>query len=279
MILLFQVAATAGPELVAPGVINTPADEYGPTLSMDYRTLYFTLRADRKGSENIVSSRLDGTSWSKPVVMSFSGGGMDKEPYLSPNGQRLYFASRRDYPGKLPSRGGEEAYDLFYVERVGAAGWGKPQPLTGVNSAAYDNYPAVTRNGTVYFGSHREGGKGRNDLWRALPRDGGWQAPENIAELNTPATDADPFIDPDESYIIFSSDRPGTLGQGDLYVSFRHEGHWTEPVNLGPVVNSTDYEFTPWVTNDGLWLYFSRGWGEIWRISTRAVPALRPPPR
>ena len=264
--------ATGRPEMVAPGVINTDADEYGPTISPDGRTLYFTLRADRRGRENIVLAHGNGDKWTRPEPAPFSGQGLDKEPYLSPDGNRLFFASRREYAGKAPANG-EEAYDLFVVER-GTERWGAPQPVTGANSASYDNYPAVAANGNLYFASHRPGGKGGNDLWRSRAAAGGWSPAEPLVELNTPATDADPYVAPDESYMIFSTDRPGGAGQGDLFVSVNRAGHWTLPVSLGPAVNTADYEYTPWVTTDGRWLYFSRGWGEIWRIDISAVPAL-----
>jgi Tol biopolymer transport system component len=268
--LALQVAA-ATPERVLPGA-GTNMDVYGPTLTPDGRTMYFTMRKDRRGQENIMVSRLDGDAWGKPVVVIFSGAGVDKEPYLSPDGTRIFFASRREYPGKAAAKG-EEAYDLFVVDRRGDAARA-PQPLTGANSPAYDNYPAISSGGTVYFASHREGGKGGNDLWRSRFASDAWQPAENLAELNTPDTDADPFIAPDESYMIFSSSRPGSVGQGDLYLSFQRDGHWSEPVTLGPAINTADYEYTPWITADGKWLYFSRGWGEIWRIETAKVPAL-----
>ena len=235
--------------------------------------MYLTVRADRKGRENIAVSVLTPKGWSRPVTAAFSGRGLDKEPYLSPDGSRLFFASRRDYPSKIPAQG-EEAYDLFVVERR-ASGWGKPEPLATVNSGAYDNYPAIAANGNLYFASHRPGGKGGNDLWMARWSGGGWQTPESLAALNTRTTDADPYVAPDERYIIFSSDRPGGAGEGDLYVSYRTAGAWGAPVSLGSAVNTPAYEYTPWVTADGKWLYFSRGWGEIWRIETRQVPALR----
>ena len=43
-------------------------------------------------------------------------------------------------------------------------------------------------------------------------------------------------------------------------------GTWTEPVNLGEVINSETYEYTPFIRANGEHLYFSRGWGEMWRI-------------
>lgn len=276
VVLAFQAAtapaAASQAELVAPGIINTDGDEYGPTLAPDGSLLFFTRRTDRRGNENIMMAVRAGSQWATPAVAPFSGGGLDKEPYFSPDGRRLYFASRRPYDGKDLTRGGEGAYDLFVVERAGD-GWTEPRPLTGANSPTYDNYPAVARGGTLYFASHRS--SGRNDLFVSRFVDGAYQAAEPLEALNTPATEADPWIAPDESYLIFSSDRPGGAGSGDLYVSRRRSGQWSAPVSLGPLVNTADYEYTPFV--HGEWLYFSRGWGDIWRIELRRLPALHTP--
>lgn len=275
--MLLALQATTPPavaELVAPGIINTSADEYGPTLTPDGRTMFFTVRVNRQGRENIVVSLLDSASglWSVPVVTAFSGGGFDKEPYLSPDGRRLYFASTRPYPGKDTTGRGEK-YDLFLVERTGES-WGSARPIPEVSSPDYDNYPAVAANGNLYFASHRVPAR-RNDIFVAPSVSGRYETPRLVMSLNTEGTDADPFVAPDESYLIFSSDRPGGAGSGDLYVSVRRNGGWTTPVSLGPLVNTDDYEYTPWVTSDGRWLYFSRGWGEIWRIETRSLEPFR----
>lgn len=276
LLLAFQTATqTPAPqanaaELVAPGVINTDGDEYGPTLTPDGRTMVFTRRADRRGNENIMVAVLGGTQWTIPDTAPFSGQGQDKEPYFSPDGRRLFFASKRPYDGKDLTRAGEGSYDLFVVERT-RDGWGQPRPVTGANSPTYDNYPAAARNGSLYFASHRL--SGRNDLMVSRLSNGEYQPAEGLDAINTPATEADPYIAPDESYLIFSSDRAGGAGSGDLYVSFNRNGTWSAPVSLGPAVNSADYEYTPWV--QGEWLYFSRGWGEIYRIRLSAIEALR----
>jgi len=272
LLLALQAATPAQQqaELVAPGIINTDGDEYGPTLSPDGSMLLFTRRTDRRGNENIMIAVRAGSQWATPAVASFSGDGHDKEPYFSPDGRRVFFASRRPYDGKDLTRGGEGAFDLFVVERT-RDGWGQPRPVTGANSPTYDNYPAVAANGDLYFSSHRA--SGRNDLFVSRFFQGEYQAAEPVTALNTPTTDADPYIAPDQSYIIFSADKPGGAGSGDLYVSRRRNGEWSEPVSLGPLVNTSDYEYTPFV--HGEWLYFSRGWGEIWRIRLTALEALR----
>jgi hypothetical protein len=59
---------------------------------------------------------------------------------------------------------------------------------------------------------------------------------------------ADMAVSPDESYMIFTTTRPGDYGGGDLYVSFRGaDGYWGEPINLGPEVNSECLSTAPWL--------------------------------
>jgi Tol biopolymer transport system component len=253
----------ASATLFAPGLINTDADEYGPTFVPDGTTIYFTRRNNRDGNEFIVYSQFKGGVWTSATVASFSGRYSDKEPFIAPDGSKLFFASTR--PGD--PGGPDKAFDIYLVEREGQA-WGSARRLASfVNSNDYDNYPSVARSGNLYFGSRREGGLGRVDLYMSRFVNGEYQAAENLGPIvNSPATDADPYIAPDESYMIFSSTRDGGYGSGDLYISYRRGRSWTEPRNLGRLANTPEFEYTPLVTPDGRYLFFSRGWGEIYFI-------------
>ncbi len=248
-----------GPELFAEGLLNTERDEYSPVFSKDGNTLYYTIRQNRRGAESIVVTKRNGNSWTRPETLPFSGNGFDKEPYLSPDGSRLFFASKRPVPS-----GEDLDFELWVVERS-AQGWGAPKHLAAVGSPAYDNYPAVAANGNLYFGSARVGGRGR--LHRAVWNGQGYNEPEMLMINGKPLGGADPYIDSEERFMIFSSTRSGGYGEGDLYYTQNDNGSWTEPINLGPVVNTATYEYTPFISADRAYLYFSRGWGEMWRIS------------
>jgi Tol biopolymer transport system component len=259
------------PQLFAEGVINTDADEYGPAFAPDGNTIYFTRRVNRRDSEFIVFSRLINNRWTPSQVAEFSGQYFDKEPFISPDGRRLFFASRRPAaPGAQPNAARD--FDIWMVERT-RGGWSAPIRLGAeINTPNYENYPAVAANGNLYFASVREGGRGANDLYRARFINGRYMHAENLGDaLNTSGSDADPYIAPDESYIIFSSDRTGGLGEGDLYISYNEGGRWTEPQTLGTIVNTSSYEYTPLVSRDRRYLFFSRGWGEIYRIEMSAL--------
>lgn len=266
-LLIFLRASSQSPpqaKLFAEGVINTDADEYGPTFTPDGKTLYFTRRVNRRDSEFIYVSRLANGKWSAPELATFSGKYFDKEPFVAPDGRRIFFASLRPVDGIEPKN--RRDFNIWFVEKT-ANGWSEPKHVgPAINSPAYENYPSVAAGGTLYFAGEREGGKGGNDLYRARIVNGKYERVERLDELNTPNVDADPYVAPDESYLIFCSDRPGGLGSGDLYISFNRNGRWSEPKNLGAAVNTPEFEYTPLISPDGKWLFFSRGWGEIYYI-------------
>jgi Tol biopolymer transport system component len=258
------------PKLFAESVINTDADEYGPTFTPDGQTLYFARRVNRKDSEFIVVSRFKTGKWSAPEVAEFSGKHFDKEPFVSPDGSKLFFSSKRPSDGTTPKQ--ERDFDLWYVERT-AEGWGEPLHLgPEINTPNYENYPAVASNGNLYFASVREGGRGQNDLYRSRFVNGKYLPAESLGDaINTPYSDADPYIAPDESYLIYSASPPTGYGEGDLYISFNRNGKWTRPVTLGAKLNTSEYEYTPLVSPDGKYLFFSRGWGEIYQVEMSAL--------
>lgn len=251
----------------AEGVVST-GEDYGPAFSGDAKTVYFVRRKQERRSASILVSQLENGIWGAPKIAPFSGEFHDVEPYLSPDGSKLFFSSKRPLEGTNPKK----SFDLWFVEKS-SAGWGTPQRLAEpVNTDGYENYPAVSSSGTLYFGSTRPGGRGGVDLYRARLVNGRYAEPENLGELlNTSGDDADPYIAPDESYLIFSSTRPGGLGEGDLYVSFNRKGLWTAPRHLGDKVNSSEWDYTPLVSPDGKVFYFSRGWGDIYQIDVKTL--------
>lgn len=261
------------PTLFAEGVINTSADEYNPTFTPDGQTVYFTRRTDRQGHETIMFSKFENGRWTVPETAEFSGKYFDKEPMLAPDGRRLFFASMR------PNGRDEKAnFDIWMVEKT-EKGWSEPKNLgANVNSPDYDNYPSIAADGTLYFASRRIEGRKDNDLYRSRLVNDEYRPAENLgAVINTEAPDADPFIAPDQSYLIICSNRAGSeSAEGDLYISYNQNGAWTTPQTLGKIVNTKEYEYTPLVFKDKF--YFSRGWGDIYEIPLDALnlPKLNP---
>lgn len=97
----------------------------------------------------------------------------------------------------------------------------------------------LTGDGTLWFWSQRPGASGWRDIFYAEPdpATGAWRAPQEFA-LNTAGRESHPWVCEDGSVIIFTSDRPGGEGGDDLWLSTRSGESWSEPVNLGPDINS-----------------------------------------
>lgn len=129
-----------------------------------------------------------------------------------------------------------------------------------VNSEINEYFPTLTKDGkTLYFGSQRAGGFGSVDLYRSKLVGGKWSAPENLGEaINTAAEEFEPFIAPDESYLIFmGGGRADGLGGFDLYISRNENGKWTKAQNLGAPINSPADELSAKITRDGRYFFWT----------------------
>jgi dipeptidyl aminopeptidase/acylaminoacyl peptidase len=219
--------------LLAPGVISTEADEVGAAFTPDGRTLYFTRRSPTTSTPTvsvIFFSRLENGRWSTPEIAPFSGVYRDSSPALSPDGSRLFFFSYR--PRERDGRPREDA-DLWVTDADGR-GWGEARNLgSPVNTDRNEGSPSVAADGTLYFSSDREGGRGGFDIYHVRPAGSGFAEPENLREaINTEATETHPAIAPDQSFLIFTAfGRPEIslaggfpYPRGDLSLSERPSG-------------------------------------------------------
>ena len=151
-----------------------------------------------------------------------------------------------------------------------AAEWSAPVNLGPVvNSPANDNNPTLTADElTMYFASDRPGGLGLIDIWvtRRASRSSPWEPPVNLGPpINTAFIDGAPALSADGHLLFIHSNRTGTMGGNDIWLSHRSGSkdglEWETPVPLGPDVNTADDEQGPeYVASDrGGALYFNRG--------------------
>jgi len=264
------------PVLFAPGVVSTERDQLNAVFSPDGREFYFTQRTP-EGSE-IVVMRVEGSDWSGPEPASFTGGLRDVDHFMTRDGERMFFCSCRPVGPGLEAR---EDADIWVVSRH-EDGWGTPEHLgDAVNTDGDDYYPTLTDDGTLYFSSRRSGSLGENDVFRSESVGGKFCEPENLGRaVNSKFREFDPFVAPDGSYLIFASNRPGGYGSSDLYISFLgSDGSWTPARNMGPGVNSDTPDFTPMLTPDGRYLFFTSlrdGASDLYWVDQRVVEELSP---
>jgi hypothetical protein len=242
-----------------------------PTFTPDGKRVVFV-----KSGQGLLEAVLEGDRWGEAKPLPFSGieGVRDGDPFFSPDGSRLFFWSSPPFPGKTT-----EDTDLWVVERR-AGGWGEPQRLPApVNSEVNEPFPAAAADGTLYFGTARAG-SGGIDLHRARPTATGYAEPENLGPaVNSPQLDLDGYVSPDQTLLVFGSDRPGGYGKIDLYVSRWKDGRWTPARNLGRAVNGPDHEFCRQLVDGGRLLLFSRDTpeGGVLQIDARCWTRFKPP--
>jgi len=244
------------PEIFAPGFVSTGRIEFGNAFSPDGGEFYFTRILGEKNLAAIMSTKRISNRWILPQIVPFSGEYSDVDPVLSPDGKKLFFSSNRP----LRRTGAQkEDYDIWVVNRT-EFGWSEPvNPGFPLNSEKDEFAPSATRDGSVYFASNREGGWGQMDFYCSGWVEGKYGKPENLGvAINTKYREGDGFISPDESFFLFSAFVPGNLGSGDLYIALKGKhGKWIQARNLGSGINSAGNEFTPAVTADGKYLFFT----------------------
>jgi hypothetical protein len=97
------------------------------------------------------------------------------------------------------------------------------------------------------------------DLYRSRLVNGRYQEPENLGDaINTQFDEFEPYIAPDESFLIFmAGGRPDGLGGFDLFISYNRNGKWTKARNLGAPINSVADELSPKITPDGKYFFWA----------------------
>jgi len=235
-------------ELFAPDIINHLAHS-SPTFTSDGKRMYWSTVSGKNETRKIYYVKFENNNWSESIVADFSGNYHDDHPFISHNDQRLFFASKRP-----KEKNGNQVNDIWIVDKT-EKGWSEPKVI---NNLIGFWTPTATRDGTIYF---LEVVDRTRLICRAQLQDGKYKDVEILNEnINQKgALNWCPFIAPDESYLIFSSNREDGLGDGDLFISFRDEnGNWQEAINMGSSINTDKQERFPGVSPDGKYLFFTR---------------------
>jgi hypothetical protein len=240
---------------------------WSPSLSADGLTLFFAVSANGVDELILMATRTDrGTVFGPPVAVdAVNSAGQDGTPMLSTNGLALYFCSTRE--GGLGSR------DLWLSTRPDpGAPFTAPTLIAGVNSPNYDHVPWVSQDElTLLWATDRSGGLGQGDIWIAR-RSTRSDAFSNIAPLNGVNGTSDEtraVLGNDGLTIYFSSDRPGGVGDRDLWVATRNDPTTTfsQITNLAGV-NSSSMDTDPVLSADERELLFASardGQIRLWR--------------
>ena len=249
-----SAAEVSDPEIVGPGVISTDNDEFGGGVTPDGKTLIFCRSAAPHYLYVMGESHLINGNWSKPEMLPFSGQYRDTDPVISPDGGSILFSSDRLIDGQDQHR-----WSIWRAQRSPDGKWAEPALVPGpVNSEGSQVFASVATNGDLYFASSRK--TGNYDVFRSKFVDGKYLEAEDLGpNINGPTINTfEALIAPDESYLLMGSfGRAGGFGSSDLWVSFPEGDGWGKPVNLGPKINGRARDYSPRVSSDGKWLYYT----------------------
>ncbi|HUT55621.1 MAG TPA: hypothetical protein VM658_19685 [bacterium] len=212
----------------------------------------------------------ESTSESTDLGAAVNSASSDFGPIISPDGNELYFTS--DRPGGL---GGQDVWVSRRVDGEWQQAENLGRPINTPDSEGPDSF-SISESALYFTACDRELGQGGCDIYVSFRlKNGKWSEPDNLGPpVNTRYNDSNASISSDGSLLIFTSDRPGGLGGADLWMARRGEvirkllpgfstaGRWEEPVNLGPNVNTPDWDGVGFLMPDNQTLYFSsRGRG------------------
>lgn len=245
------------PVLFEPDFISNDG-VFGLTLSPDSKRALWVSSNGKRDTLQIMESKKEAGKWSKPTVAPFSspnGGWKDIDPVFSPDGKTLLFQSNRN----IHRNQERKDFDIWIVP-VTKEGWGEAYPLdANINSEVSESYASITKKGTIYFMKENENKEGLSDIYFSIKKNGKYQKPQNIGfPINTNDRESNPYISPNEDYIIYFSSSTEGHGEVDLYISFKKNNTWTTPKNLGIPINSAIAEFCPFVHEKEKRLYFTR---------------------
>jgi OmpA-OmpF porin, OOP family len=255
--------------------VNSRYDELAPVLAPDGNVIFFC----REGHpENIgVRTIIDGASalrddqdiwvshkrpdgsWTEAehISAAFNSRTYDFPIGTSADGKTLYI-------GNVYSKDGTVTPGVSKTRHVKGK-WTFPEPLrirNFYNDANLVNYSLSADERTLILNVQRKDTIGKMDLYVSfLQPDDSWSEPMNLSnEINSAFMEVTPFLASDNKTLYFASNRPGGIGQFDMYMSRRLDNtwnHWSQPINLGPKINTSGNDINYVIAPTGDYAIFS----------------------
>lgn len=238
------------PEIFAPNIISTGMSEINAVFSPDFKEFYYSIRMPN-GQLVIMVLKNDGSKWTQPEVAPFSGDYPDADPFITYDGNRLYFISKRPIDSTLVAK---SDWDIWRVKKNNDQ-WSKPERLSSeINSETDETYPSLTQEGKLYFSSARIGNNNKDIFYAESTKDG-FNNPVRLNDIVNSHWEGDIFISSKEDYMIFAS--YGRDAGSGLYITFNQDGQWSLPQRMSEEINVTGREFCPIVSPDGKYFFYT----------------------
>lgn len=243
------------PELFTPGILSSEYRDWGGNFTPDMKEYYVSRRNHETGKSSIILIKSENNQWRESVIWPSGRGGS-----ISPDGKTMHIGRQ-------------------YRERKGET-WSELKSLGPLFEEFRIMRLTASLEGTYVFDEVGTNGNGILRYSRLV--DGKRQAPQPFGKtINTGKWTAHPFIAPDESYVIWDSERTEGYGDSDMYISFRQtDGSWGPAINFGETINTDSEDGGGYVTPDGKYLIYCRRCTppnfEIMWVDAKIIETLKP---
>ena len=181
-------------------------------------------------------------------------------PVISPDGKKIYFTRAND-PNNI---GNMKNQDIWYSTLNDDKTWSKallfPEPI---NNSVNNALCGISLNGKSILLNNVYGKDGQMEKGVSMSfllRTGDWSFPKalKIQNFKNKSEYSEYSLAPNGKILLMTTEMKDSFGEKDIYVSFwKNDDTWTEPLNIGSVVNTGESESTPFVAPDGVTMYFS----------------------
>jgi hypothetical protein len=256
-LLLLAAETRACPDFPIENLKTVRENQSGLAFSPDGSQAFWAAWDGAWGSDpstprTIFESSCKSGEWSQASKLPFSGTHNDDDPFVSLDGQWLYFVS--DRPSSISTTTDDQniwRYRLKQPYRL---------EILSINSDHAEYSPVLTSGGNLYFASARPGGFGQGDLYRAVPTADGFLEPVLLGPaVNSANGEWNLWVSPDETEMLLeASSRPTNVSvSGDIYYSRLSPSGWLPAIPVTEL-NSADSDLLPRLHPNRQTLYFTR---------------------
>jgi OmpA-OmpF porin, OOP family len=255
------------------GTVNSKCGELVPIISSDGNSMFFlrdncssNIEGAKEKSADIYFSKREDDNWTLAENIGFpiNNKGNNALFSVSPDGNNILIKGKYSIDGSFDPIGG------LSLSRKTKDGWSQPKLMNIKNYYTHTdvvNFFLADDWKTLILAIERDDSYGYADFYVSFKiGENTWSEPKHMgAQLNSTSTDFSPFLAPDGKTFYFASYTLPGYGSADMFMSKRLDDtwqNWSEPVNLGPQINSKGFDAYYRITADGKYAYYASSNGE-----------------
>jgi hypothetical protein len=248
------------PVIFAPGIISKGNIHSRLEISPDGREMFWNTVDMKTFSTQILSVKNVDGKWSDPQPPSFAMEGNTQATLFSPDGKKLFFNLNTG-----------DGWVTKYVEKT-EAGWSAPRN----DGFLLNGSSSFTKSGRAYFSAGMKTKIWNTGIFEARYSADGYSDVKPLDEtINVPkAIDYTPYVSPDESFLLFSSNRPLIGDKEDMYIQIsfkKRDGTWSTPQKICQIQSRF-----PSISPDGKYLFFCGDDGNIYWVDKKIIEPFKP---